>query len=353
VGLRCIPASPLTPLRLRRGEHRHAPVSSTSSPSRQNRGSFKRGVNNSELSKHIQVKKFAPILFALIAVCCSIASAQEMEPRSYSRAPVGTQFVLITYAHQSGDVFTDSSLPLRDVKVKLHSGSLAYGRTFGFAGRQLSASFFVPYIKGNVSGTVFEDQLKVTRSGLGDIRARVMINLIGSPALKPKEFAAYKARTVVGASMTVIAPTGQYDPRRLVNISSNRWAFKPEVGLSKPVGRWTLETAGGVWLFTANNNFFGGSRREQKPLISLQGSVIYTLRPRTWVAVNASYYTGGRTTVNGVVNADRQGNSRIGITGSIPLNQKQSVKVAYAKGVTTRFGGHLSTFAVGWGYTWF
>ena len=276
-----------------------------------------------------------------------------MEPRSYSRAPVSTQFVLITYAHQSGDVFTDSSLPLRDVKVKLNSVSLAYGRTFGIAGRQASASFFVPYIKGNVSGSVFEDQLRVTRSGLGDVRVRLMINLTGSPALRPKEFAAYKARTVVGASVTVIAPTGQYDPRRLVTLSSNRWAFKPEVGLSKPVGRWTLEAAGGAWLFIANNNFFGGQRREQKPLLSLQGSVIYTLRPRTWVAVNASYYTGGRTIVNGGINDDRQGNSRAGVTGSIPLNQRQSIKLAYAKGVTTRFGGDISTFAIAWGYTWF
>ena len=298
------------------------------------------------------MKKFALILFALIAACCAIASAQEMEPRSYSRAPVGTQFVLLNFVHQSGDVFTDSSLPLRDVKVKLNSGSLAYGRTFGIAGRQASASFLVPYIKGNVSGTVFEDQLKVTRSGLGDIRVRVMINLIGSPALRPKEFAAYKARTVVGASITVIAPTGQYDPRRLVTLSSNRWAFKPEVGVSKPAGKWTLEAAGGAWLFTANNNFFGGSRREQKPLISLQGSLIYTLRPRTWVAVNASYYSGGRTIVNGVVNADRQGNSRVGATVSIPLNQQQSIKVAVAKGVTTRIGGHLNTVAVAWQYTW-
>ena len=211
----------------------------------------------------------------------------------------------------------------------------------------------VPYINGNVSGTVFEDQLKVTRSGLGDIRVRVMVNLVGSPALRPKEFAAYKARTVVGASVTVIAPTGQYDPRRLVTLSSNRWAFKPEVGISKPHGKWTFEAAGGAWLFTANNNFFGGQRRQQKPLLSLQGDVIYTLRPRTWVAVNASYYTGGRTTVNGVLNNDRQGNSRVGVTGSIPLNKGQSIKLAYAKGVTARSGGNFSIFAIGWGYTWF
>lgn len=162
------------------------------------------------------------------------------------------------------------------------------------------------------------------------------MNLKGSPALSPREFAAYKPRTGVGASLTVIAPTGQYDPRRLVTLGSNRWAFKPELGVSKPKGRWTLEMAGGLWLFTANNNFFGGSRREQKPLVSLQGSLVYTLRPRMWASVNATYFTGGQTIVNGVVNADRQKNSRIGATFSFPLHQRQSIKVAWGKGLTTR-----------------
>lgn len=291
------------------------------------------------------------ILVVLIAFS-SLASGQEMEPGAYSRAPVGTQFVLVTYAYQNGDILTDASLPLQDVNVNVSSGSLAYGRTIAVAGRQAGVSLIVPYLKGNASGSVFEDHLEVTRSGLGDMRARFMINLIGSPAMSPKEFAAYKPRTVVGASISVIAPTGQYDPRRLVTLSSNRWAFKPEIGFSKPVGRWTLEGAGGVWMFTANKNFFGGSRREQKPLVSFQGAAIYTLRRRMWVSANATYYTGGQTTLNGVANSDRQGNSRVGATFSLPLDRRQSIKVAWAKGLTTRFGGQLNTFAVAWQYVW-
>jgi hypothetical protein len=303
------------------------------------------------LESNFKVKCIALMIVLLIGFW-SLASGQEMEPGAYSRAPVGTQFVLVTYAHQNGDILTDASLPLQDVNVKLNSGSLAYGRTFALVGRQSSASFFVPYIKGNASGTVFEDRLEVTRSGLGDMRARFMINLIGSPAMNPEEFAAYKPQTVVGASIIITAPTGQYDPRRLVTLSSNRWAFKPEVGFSKPVGRWTLEAASGVWMFTANKNFFGGVRREQKPLVSFQSAAIYTLRRRMWVSANATYYTGGETTVNGVAKSDRQGNSRVGATFSLPLDQRQSIKVAWARGLTTRFGGHLNTIAVAWQYVW-
>jgi hypothetical protein len=72
-----------------------------------------------------------------------------------------------------------------------------------------------------------------------------------------------------------------------------------------------------------------------------------------WLSFNTTYYRGGQTVLNGTVNNDRQANSRIGLTYSLPLNQKQSLKVAWSKGVTTRFGGSFNTFAVGWQYTWF
>lgn len=298
------------------------------------------------------MKVLAAIILTFAAALTSSVAAQEMEPRAYSRAPIGTQFVLATYAYQTGDVLTDASLPLRDVKVKLHSSAVGYGRTFSVAGRQASFSFIAPYIKGTASGTVFENALSVNRSGLGDIRTRFAINIAGSPAMDPKEFAAYKPRTVIGASLTAVAPTGQYDPARLINLSSHRWAFKPEIGLSIPRGRWTFESAGGAWFYTANNNFFNGSRREQRALLSVQGGAIYTFRRRMWVSANATFYRGGQTVVNGVVNEDRQANSRIGATYSLPLNDRQSIKVAWARGLTTRFGGSLNTIAVVWQYTW-
>ena len=280
------------------------------------------------------------------------ATSQEMEPRAYSRAPDGANFFLVSYAYQSGDVLTDSSLPLRDVSVKLNFATLAYGRTFNLAGRQANASVLLPYVKGHARGTVFESQRDAPRSGLGDMRVRFSTHLVGGPALGAREFAAYKPRTLVGVSLTVVAPTGQYDPRRLVNLGANRWAFKPEVGLSKPAGRWTLEAAGGVWLFTTNDNFFGGARREQKPLASLQAHAVYTLRPRMWVSAGATYFNGGRTALDGVAKADALSNSRVGATFSYPVGGRQSLKAAWVKGVTTRFGGDVNTFAVGWQYTW-
>jgi outer membrane putative beta-barrel porin/alpha-amylase len=292
------------------------------------------------------------VLLAVGVIVAPAVCGQEMEPRAYSPAPVGTQFVVAGYGHQSGDVLLDSSLPLRDVSVKLNVATIGYGRTFALAGRQANIALLLPYIWGTASGTVFEDRVNVRRSGGGDARLRFSTLWLGGTAKTPKEFATRKPGTIIGTSLSVIAPTGQYDPARLVNPGSNRWAFKPEIGLSKPRGKWTMETTVGTWLFTPNRNFFGGARRQQQPLVSLQAHLIYTLRRRMWASVDGTYFTGGRTKVNDVLNEDRQKNARTGATFAYPLTQQQSIKFAWAKGVTTRIGGDLNMFAVVWQYAW-
>jgi len=279
--------------------------------------------------------------------------AQEMEPGAYSRAPVGTNFVLVAYAYQEGDVLLDSSLPLRDVSVKFHSASVGYGRTFGLFRRQANVAFFMPYAHGKASGTVFEESVEAKRSGAADFRARFALNIVGAPAMTPQEFAKAPRKTTIGASVTVVAPSGQYDRNRLVNVGANRWSFKPEIGFSKPAGRWTFEVDAGAWFFTTNKDFFGGSTRAQSPMLSVQGHVLYTIKPRMWLSGGATYYRGGRTRVNGVLNDDSQDNSRYGGTFSYPLTRQQSLRFAFSRGLTARFGGKLTSIGIAWQYAWF
>ena len=304
-------------------------------------------------SKETRVNFTRLTLLFLTAVIANTAAAQEMEPRAYSPTPIGTQFVIVGYAYQSGDVLLDASLPLQDVSVNLNAVSVGYGRAFDLAGRQANVAVLAPYIWGTAQGTVFEDQVKVRRSGGGDVRVRFSTLFKGGEARSPREFVGRKPSTVIGASVSIVVPTGQYDPARLVNPGSNRWAFKPEIGISKPLDRWTFEAMGGAWLFTTNNSFLGTSRRSQKPMASFQGGVIYTLRPRMWVSGNTTFFSGGGTQINGIANNDRRKNLRVGATFSYPINQKQSLKIAWAKGVTTRIGGNLNTIAVVWQYAWF
>jgi hypothetical protein len=288
-----------------------------------------------------------------VSLVAGSAAAQELEPRAYAPNPSGANFVLVAYGHATGDVVFDPSVPITNVSAQVNTAAVFYGRTFGLFGRSASAAVQLPYAWGTIEGDVFEERRSVDRSGLADLRLRLTTNLLGGPALSPSEFAARRPRTALGASVVVVAPTGQYDPSKLVNLGSNRWAFKPEVGLSHPAGRWFLELYAGAWLFTDNPDFFGGSRRSQTPLAGLQGHVSYSFRPRFWLAGDATFYNGGRTTVDGVQKADLQRNSRLGLTLAVPVKRRSAVKLSWSRGLTVRIGGDFQTLAVGYQYLWF
>jgi hypothetical protein len=289
-----------------------------------------------------------PLAFALVCVWCAPSLAQEMEPRAYSPNPVGTTFFLATFARSTGGILTDPSLPVDDVEAEVNSVALGLGRTFGFFGRSATFGVVQPRSSGHFTGTLNGEDAEASRSGLADTKLKFSTNLIGAPALALAEFVQRKPRTTLGAGVTVSAPTGEYHADKLVNIGTNRWAIKPELGLSHPVGPWSFEAIAGVWIFEDNDDFFGGQRREQEPLASLQGHVGYTFRPRLWLAFNAIFYEGGRTTIGGVRRDDRQSNTRYGLTFSVPVARTQSVKLNWNDGASTRFGSDFTT----WGLTW-
>jgi hypothetical protein len=283
----------------------------------------------------------------------AFAVAQELEPRSYSPAPVGTNFVAINYGRTTGSVVLDPTLPITNASARFNSATLGYVHVFGFLGRQTSVSLGVPYVWGTGEGLVNGVSRRIYRSGLGDPRLRFSFILFGSPAVGPAEFQRHKSRTVVGTSVVIVAPLGQYDPNLLINIGSNRWAFKPEIGISRSVRSWMLELDLGSWFFMQNSNFFQGQMREQAPLGSAQAHVSYTFRPGFWVALDGTYYTGGRTHVNGVRSNDLQQNSRLGATLALPLTRSQSLKLAYNRGTTVRVGGNFTTFGITYQLRWF
>ena len=283
----------------------------------------------------------------------AISAAQSLEPRAYSPNPVGANFALVNYAYQTGEIVFDASLPFSDVTAKINSGTFGYVRTFGLFGRSASAALAVPYVWGSVEGRVEEEQRRITRSGFADIQSRLTVNLLGGPALTPAEFARRKPETALGFTLVTVAPTGEYMPDKLINLGANRWAFKTELGLSQPAGKWAFEAYAAAWFFTPNDDFFGGQRRTQEPIYAFQGHVSYTFRPRLWLAVSGTYYTGGETSLDGGPGRDLLKNSRVSVTGSVPLGQRQSLKLFYARGATRSIGADFTTYSVSYQILWF
>jgi hypothetical protein len=159
----------------------------------------------------------------------------------------------------------------------------------------------------------------------------------------------------LGFSLNVVTPSGQYFPEKLINLGTSRWAFKPELALSKPLGRrWLIDFYTGIWLFTKNDSFYPGSSvRTQDPLGSFQGHISYNIQPLMWVAFDWTYYTGGRSSVDGVELNDRQSNSRVGGTLVLPVGKRHSVKFAFSTGAIIRSGADFTSISAGWQTTFF
>jgi len=298
---------------------------------------------------------WAAIAVATVLLACALdgARAQDMEPRAYSAAPVDLNFLLASYLRTTGSVSIDPSVPITGAKASINTWSLGYDRTFDLFGHTASAAIVIPYFDADLSGQVFGTATEINRSGLGDIRLRLTGNLIGNPAQTPAQFATRQPTTSVGTSLVIIAPTGDYNPAHLANISSHRWAFRPEIGVSQPLGDWFADAAAGVWLFTDNNDFFMGHVRSEAPLLEAQAHVGYYFRPGLWLAADGSYFSGGDTSLSGVPGRDAQTATRYGLTLSLPVRDGISAKLTWATWLSSHNGGNYNTIGVSLQYRWF
>jgi hypothetical protein len=295
------------------------------------------------------------IALALLAATGKSAAAQDLEPRAYSASPIGTTFAVVGFARSAGDITFDPSIPITNVNGTFHVPVIGAGQTFPLFGRQALITTALPYAWGNITGNVGEQSGSVYRSGLADFKARFSVNLRGNPAMTPREFASRPHRNfIIGASLSLDAPTGQYSGAKLINLGTNRWALKPEVGVSWPVRKFYLDLYAGAWFYTQNSNFYpGGSTRSQDTLTAIQGHVSYNFRRNLWLAIDSTWYGGGATTVNSGSPTPRQSNTRLGATLSLPLVKNQSLKIAYSSGVTGTIGADFDTVSIAWQYVWF
>jgi len=292
------------------------------------------------------------ILVVIAMLLIGNANAQDLDPRRYTNIPVGQNFLALAFVYSEGDVFFSSSAPLTDAKIRVDGPAIAYLRTFSIAGKSASVDISLPY--ACVAGSALLNGERASRKvcGLADTAFRLSYNFIGAPATELREFARRKRTTVVGTSVQIGMPTGQYDADRLLNIGANRWYIKPEIGVSLPLNRWSFEFAAGVRIFTDNSDFLGDVNLAQDPLYNIQSHVIYDLTPRQWVSLDANYFFGGDTIQDGVPSAARQNNSRLGMTWTVALNSKHLLKFLAHTGVIGRISNDSDTFTVAWSYRW-
>jgi hypothetical protein len=287
--------------------------------------------------------------------------AQDLSPRAYTITPIHFNAINLTSSFFDGSINFNGVLPATGATGTYNVEIFSLYHSFNFFGRSANVVGTLPYAVGNFQGTIAGAGQNLYRSGLADTVYRLSINLKGGPAMEPREFVKWKQKVLIGASLKVTAPTGQYDPTKLIGWGTNRWAFKPEIGYSQRDGKWVLDAYAGVWFFTtnplywSNNIYYAGSRSlSQNPVGALETHLSYDFKKRQlWVSLDGNYWFGGSTSINGIENpATTARNSRIGATASIPITKRNAVKVSYSDGAHIEFGGNYQNVSVSWQYSW-
>jgi Putative MetA-pathway of phenol degradation len=300
------------------------------------------------------------IAFASLLCALGVACGQDMAPRAYLITPLHSNAVTLTYSYFNGGFQFDGALPVAGATAKLSVPNITYYHALNFFGRSANLTVALPYGVGNLQGHVLGAEGHLYRSGLLDSIYRFSVNLKGGPAMPLEEMRKWRQKMLIGVSLKVVAPTGQYDPTKLINLGYNRWAFKPEVGYSQRWGHWVVDTYGAVWFYTTNPEFFsrnqyfpGTQTQSEKPVAIFEGHLMYDFKPRLWVSLDGNFWYGGETSLNGVPNPKTvQQNSRIGATASIPITKHQSLKFSYNNGAYVNYGGNYQNVSVAWQYSW-
>ena len=286
------------------------------------------------------------LIFAVCGLWSANITAQELTPRLYWPAPKGTKVLVSGYTYLEGGVLIDQSLPISGVDSSINSGVLAYLQTLGLWGRSTNLMVELPYTWGETKGFVNGTPAQRDFAGPGDLGVTLTVNLLGAPSMAREDFLKLRAdpHLILGASLKVVAPTGQYDKNRLINVGANRWAIRAELGSIIPLHpTWLLELSASAWFFEDDDEYIGG-KREQAPIYAAQAHLIKRLRPGLWASLDVSTFRGGRQTIEGNRLDDAQRNVKIGGTLVVPFIHRHAIKIGYAAGTVTRYGNDFDQF---------
>lgn len=297
----------------------------------------------------MQTIKYNLYILVLIAFGISLKSsnAQELSPRANWPAPKGTKVAFVGYQYSFGDVLTDPSLPIIGLDSKIHVGFLGYLQTFSLFNRTTNLIIELPYTSATTTGIILDPAGETLgerdMAGIADIGVTFGMNLIGAPSMDIKEFQELRnnPRQILGVSLKILIPTGAYEEDKLINIGTNRWAFKPKLGYMIPLTKkWLVELDLGMWVFGRNDEFLGETRK-QNPIFASEFHLVRRFTPGFWAAIDVNYFRGGRTNLQ---DQDLQRNSKIGCTIAYPFAGRHSLKGGFSMGVVTESGDNFKVF---------
>lgn len=274
--------------------------------------------------------------------------------RDWQNLPTDLNMVFGYYNRIDSNTPIDTALPIDGLSVNADLYIARFARSFSVDGRNSAIQILQPYadISASFDNAEFFKGTK-HNGGMADTQFVLVHNLFGGPALTQEEFANWTPETFVTGALWVTAPTGDYDKNRVINIGSNRWAFKPEIAFGTPIGPTWMEINGYVSMFTDNDDYQGDGTLEQKALYAVEGHYSYTFNRALWASLDATYSRGGETRINGDWQDNKQENGLLGASMGFMLSPQFGGLIAYTDTVAERTGSpDVNTWTLRLQYAW-
>jgi hypothetical protein len=271
---------------------------------------------------------------------CQQVSAQEIEARAYSNAPIGINFVTGGIAQAKSGSYTLTTEAANLTRII---------NVFGQSGR---ISLLVPYAQLSGTGSIRAQNMNASAEGLSDPVVKISANLYGAPALSLEEFKNYQQDLIIGTSLAASIPWGKYNSEQMLNVGANRSLIQPAIGASQAVGPWRFELAGMATIYTSNTSYLGSNTLSQNPIYSSEAHAIYYFQNTAYISADATYFMGGQKYVNGTAISGSQENWRFGSTFSYPINKHNSIRLTGSKGVYSNTNTDYTALGISWQYRW-
>lgn len=299
----------------------------------------------------------AALTLSIWSLCSGPAQAQDLEPRRWSHLPVGLNVIGAGAAWTGADIYFDPVLLIEDASADIYATGIGYVRSFGLLGRTSRIDVNLPYASGWWEGMVDGQFTSIRRRGFLDPRVRISVNLYGAPAMRGREYVAFRqenvVNTTIGAALEVTLPLGDYNETKLINLGGNRVVYRPQLGILHQRGNLQLELTGSVFIFETNDEFWSGNRLKQDPLWFGQAHVIYAFKRGWWGSLSGGFAHGGRSTVSGSRKTDDRRTRYIALTLGAPISPQQSLKITFLTGDThVSVGDKRNALLLGWSFTW-
>jgi hypothetical protein len=292
--------------------------------------------------------------FVIFLFCSSkLLLTQDLEPWAYGNLPVKMNALLFSYAYVDGNVVSDAGSPIQDFRTTTNNLAAGYIRTFSFFGKLGRIQLVVPFSFMSGSLKFKGNDTSGTRTGFSDPRLRIGFNIFGSPPLEPQNFRTYRQEAIIGASMVITMPLGLYYPDKVVNLGTNRWGFRPEIGASLRIGQFFWEIYGGVRFTTSNYEYMGNKTLKQSPLYGVQTHISHTFNNFMRLAFSGTYVNGGQSTVNDVQQNDYIRHLRAGISYMVPIDQFNTIALQVTSNITANVTLDYKSISLSYNHTWF